>query len=87
MITNNVSHNFNVTAFAKLVTMIAVVEKLQPGAINFIVQTAAFLADDWDVNRRVNNIDAAQRLFVEFEAWLYEADNQPQEPSDGSYAI
>lgn len=86
MIDNNVESNFNVTALAKLVTLIAVVEELQPGSINFIVQTAAFLADDWKMKRSVNNVDAAKTLFKEFEEWLRTADNQlANQPSNTGF--
>lgn len=83
----NVDSDFDVNSLAKLITVIAVLEKLQPGAIRYLVETAAILADDWTITRSVNNVEAAKRTFTEFREWLNKKDDIPlndqnDQPSD-----
>lgn len=81
-IQTNVSSSFTVEAFVKLTTVILVIEKIQPGSINYLMQETALLADNWRIIAQVNDVKAAQKAFKEFSEWLNETD-QPEEP-DGS---
>lgn len=85
MIESNFQYKFDVTAFAKLVTMIAVVEQLQAGTIAYLVSTAAFCADGWNIRRQASNVQAAEQLMKEFNEWLFDPNNLDRDPQGGYF--
>lgn len=89
MISTNVESHFTVTQFAKLLTAIVVIEKLQPGSINYLGQTASLLADNWTIESRVSNRERALAAIKEFQSWL-DSQEEPvgnEEEPDSNYYV
>lgn len=70
MIRSNLESSFTAEQFAKLLTVSMVIEKLQPGSINYLCQTASLLADNWNITSNANNIERARKVIQEFQDWL-----------------